>query len=170
MAGTKMSGIVAVGAGSLFVYAGIRGFSILKATQNVIKGQDPKSGQSVALLAAPNQGGPNLTNLGPTPGVFGHGGTWSHGALMQLWIMNGGSPGAANNAACHAIQESSGNASVTSQNPDGGTNVGLWQLDTRGKGAGYSISQLQDPNLNAKVAIRGSSNGRDWSAWATPGC
>jgi hypothetical protein len=75
------------------------------------------------------------------------------------------------NAACHAIQESSGNALVTSPNPDGGTNVGLWQLDTpSGKGAGYTVAQLQNAALNAKVAVSASSDGTDWSAWATPGC
>jgi hypothetical protein len=68
------------------------------------------------------------------------------------------------------MQESSGNAAVTSSNPDGGVNVGLWQLDTRGKGAGYSVAQLQDPNTNARVTVFATRNGRDWSAWATPGC
>jgi hypothetical protein len=89
---------------------------------------------------------------------------------MKLWTANGGNPAAANNAACHAIQESTGRSWVTSSNPDGGTNVGLWQLDTKGKGAGYSVAQLQNPDTNARVAIFGSNNGSDWSAWATPGC
>jgi hypothetical protein len=166
MPDTKMTGIVAVGIGSLFVYAGIRGFSILKAAQNVIRGSPPQSGQSASLLTTT----PAQSSTGPAPGIGGHSGAWSHGALMQLWIMNGGNPSAANNAACHAIQESSGNPVVTSSNPDGGTNVGLWQLDTKGKGAGYTIGQLQDPNTNARITIRATGNGRDWSAWATPGC
>jgi hypothetical protein len=163
-----MTGLVAVAAGAVFVYAGFRGFSILKAAQNVIMGNPPKAGQTSAklvdqnLTSADTSSGPGVTN--PTSG------TWTHGGLMNLWKMNGGSNATANNAACHAIQESSGNASVTSRNPDGGTNVGLWQLDTRGKGAGHSIAELQNPNTNAKIAIRGSNNGRDWSAWATPGC
>lgn len=161
----KLSAIAAVGTGALFVYAGIRGFSILKAAQNAIKGSAPGTGQTATLLAtgtAPTASGPGVTN--PTAG------TWTHGGLMNLWIMNGGSAGTANNAACHAIQESSGNASVTSTNPDGGTNVGLWQLDTKGVGAGYSVAELQNPNTNARIAIKGSNNGTNWSAWATPGC
>lgn len=162
----KLTGIAAVGIGSIFVYAGIKGFSILKAAQNVIQGNPPSSGQTVTKLAPGSPGG----QTGGIGGGHHGGGLWSHGALENLWKLNGGNPSAANNAACHAIQESSGDPNVTSSNPDGGTNVGLWQLDTRGKGAGYTIAQLQDPNTNARVAIRGSSNGRDWSAWATPGC
>lgn len=165
MPSQKSIGFVAVGVGSLFVYAGIKGYSILKATQNVIRGTPPQYLQSTTKLTAnvATSSGPGMAN--PKSG------TWSHGGLMNLWIMNGGSHATANNAACHAIQESSGNASVTSRNPDGGTNVGLWQLDTPGgAGHGYTIAQLQDPNTNAKVAIRASKNGTDWSAWATPGC
>lgn len=88
--------------------------------------------------------------------------------LETVWINAGGSSVEAPIAAAVAMAESSGNAAVTSGNPDGGTNVGLWQLDTPGgKGAGYSVSQLQDPETNAKVAIAGSNNGKDWSAWET---
>jgi hypothetical protein len=171
MAGTKATGLAAVAIGSLFVYAGMRGFSILKAMQNVIRGTAPQAGQKASVLVSRNTGsvdtatGPGVAN--PTSGA------WSHGGLMNLWKMNGGDPSQANNAACHAIQESSGNASVTSRNPGapGCVNVGLWQLATPcGKGSGYTVAQLQNPNTNAKVAIRGSNNGRDWSAWETPGC
>jgi hypothetical protein len=48
-------------------------------------------------------------------------------------------------------------------------NVGLWQLDTKGKGAGHSVAELQDPATNARLAVLGSANGTDWSAWATFG-
>lgn len=44
--------------GALFTYAGIRGYSVLKAVQNIIQGKPGgPGGQSVALLAAPGQGG-----------------------------------------------------------------------------------------------------------------
>jgi hypothetical protein len=164
MPSQKSIGIVAVGVGSLFVYTGIKGYSILKAIQNVIRGTPPAQAQAVTPLTknVATSSGPGVANP--------HAGTWSHGGLANLWIMNGGNPSAANNAACHAIQESSGNASVTSSNPDGGTNVGLWQIDTRGVGVGYTVAQLQNPNTNAKLAIRGSKNGTDWGPWATPGC
>jgi len=95
---------------------------------------------------------------------------WTHGQLANLWRMAGGSQGTANNAACHAIQESSGESGATSANPDGGTNVGLWQLDTKGVGAGHSIDELKDPMTNAKLTVAATKNGADWSQWATPGC
>lgn len=94
--------------------------------------------------------------------------TYSFAQLEGIWIQNGGSSTEAPIAAAIALAESSGNPASTSSNPDGGTNVGLWQLDTPGGvGAGYSVTQLQDPNTNAKVAIKGSSNGTNWNAWAT---
>lgn len=72
-------------------------------------------------------------------------------------------------AAAIGMAESSGRTAVTSPNPDGGTNVGIWQLDTKGKGAGYTVAQLQDPATNAKAMAKGSANGTNWSAWATYG-
>lgn len=104
-------------------------------------------------------------------GVTAHGGkTQGNAAIAALWEREGGSAATAANAACHAMQESSGRSWVTSPNPDGGTNVGYWQLDTRGKGAGYSVTQLQDPATNARAAVQATNDGTDWSAWATPGC
>lgn len=88
-------------------------------------------------------------------------------ALMALWTRNGGAPAAANTAAAIALAESSGRPAVTSPNPDGGVNVGLWQLDTRGVGAGYTIAQLADPDTNARVTIMGSMNGAHWGPWQT---
>jgi Lysozyme like domain len=94
--------------------------------------------------------------------------TYTYAQLEQLWINNGGTAATAPVAAAIAEAESSGNAAVTSSNPDGGTNVGLWQLDTPGGGgAGYTVSQLQDPNTNAAVAVAVSKSGSNWSTWAT---
>jgi hypothetical protein len=91
----------------------------------------------------------------------------TYAQLEGLWIANGGNKAVAPLAAAIAMAESSGRTDVTSANPDGGVNVGLWQLDTRGKGAGHTVADLQNPATNAAVAVRGSSNGTDWSAWAT---
>ena len=49
----KLGPLAAIGAGALFVYSGIKGFSILKAAQNVIRGTGPNVGQSATLLAMP---------------------------------------------------------------------------------------------------------------------
>jgi Lysozyme like domain len=88
--------------------------------------------------------------------------------LQSLWTANGGSSATSFIAAQVALAESSGNAKATSSNPDGGTNVGLWQLDTRGVGAGYTIAQLQDPGTNAKITVMHTANGTNWSEWADP--
>lgn len=93
--------------------------------------------------------------------------TLTYAQLEQLWISNGGNRAAAPIAAAVAMAESGGRSDVTSSNPDGGTNVGPWQLDTRGVGAGYSVAALQNPDTNAKLAIKGSGDGHDWGAWAT---
>lgn len=87
--------------------------------------------------------------------------------LESLWTSHGGDPAAAGTAAAVALAESSGRADATSPNPDGGTNVGLWQLDTRGVGSGYSVEALKDPSTNARVTVLGSLNGANWSAWQT---
>jgi hypothetical protein len=93
--------------------------------------------------------------------------TFTYAQLEQLWTRNGGSALTAPVAAAIAMAESSGQSGVTSSNPDGGVNVGPWQLDTRGVGAGYSVAQLQNPNTNARLAVKGSDNGGNWSPWAT---
>lgn len=49
--------VAAILAGSMFVYAGIKGYSILKAAQNIIQGSGPEVGQSVTLLAEPGHEG-----------------------------------------------------------------------------------------------------------------
>lgn len=93
---------------------------------------------------------------------------YTYAQLMGLWIRNGGSKATAPIAAAIAEAESSGQSDATSSNPDGGTNVGLWQLDTPGgKGAGYTSAQLENPATNAHVAVLGSKDGHDWSAWET---
>jgi hypothetical protein len=91
--------------------------------------------------------------------------TLSKDQIKKLWTDNGGSAATANLAAAVAMAESSGRTGVPSQNPDGGTNVGLWQLDTKGVGAGYTVQQLQDPQTNARVTIMATQNGVNWSRW-----
>ena len=57
--------------------------------------------------------------------------------VVQLYALArkaGLSPANAVTAAAVAMAESSGRSWVTSANPDGGTNVGPWQLDTPGGG------------------------------------
>jgi hypothetical protein len=93
---------------------------------------------------------------------------FSYAQLEGLWENAGGSVQTAPVAAAVSEAESSGSATATSGNPDGGTNVGLWQLDTPGGvGAGYSVAQLENPATNALVAVKGSADGTNWGDWQT---
>jgi Transglycosylase SLT domain len=51
MAG-KGPAYAAIGVGALFIYSGIKGYSILKTVQNVVKGGSPNTGQSTADVSA----------------------------------------------------------------------------------------------------------------------
>jgi hypothetical protein len=107
---------------------------------------------------------PPATTTSTTGGSPGGGSAW----IERLWVEEGGSASTEGDAACIAEHESSDIPTETSSNPDGGTNVGLFQLDTPGGvGAGYSISQLENPELNTRIAIEGSKDGTDWADWAT---
>jgi len=85
--------------------------------------------------------------------------------IIAYWIAEGGSVSSAPSALAHALAESSGSTTVTSSNPDGGTNVGLYQLDTKGVGAGHTIAELQNPATNTKITVQGSDNGSNWASW-----
>lgn len=150
-------GIASSAAGLIFIYAGVKGYSPLKAIQNIIQGKSGSFGQNPSALT--DTGGSNSSVTAPTGPV---------GSPASVWVQEGGNPAKASIAACIVSHESGGNAGATSANPDGGTNVGWYQLDTPGgKGAGYTVEQLKDPRLNTRVAIKASNNGNDWSAWAT---
>lgn len=98
---------------------------------------------------------------------------FTHAQLMKLWVQAGGPQSTANNAACHAMQESSGHPDVLNVGGPGPgcTAVGLWQLATPcGVGKGYTVEQLKDPLLNARLTVRATKGGRNWSHWQTPGC
>lgn len=159
MNGPSIGALALTGGGFLFLWSGYHGAALTGSLRDLLQGKQPSGG--------------NTSPIGGAAAAAGGGGTvagaYTHGQLEQLWTASGGDPGTANVAAAVALAESGGHPAVTSANPDGGINVGLWQLDTRGKGAGYTMAQLQDPATNARLAIMGSSNGTDWSAWATYG-
>jgi hypothetical protein len=86
--------------------------------------------------------------------------------IVALWVKAGGPLSTAPMAVARAWSESTGRADVTSGNPDGGTNVGIWQLDTRGVGSGHSVAELQQPLTNAQITVKATNGGRDWGQWA----
>jgi hypothetical protein len=107
--------------------------------------------------------GPGVAAGGPAPAVSG---TYSLTDLEALWTSQGGSGQTSFAAANVALAESGGRPAVTSSNPDGGTNVGLWQLDTKGVGAGYTVAQLSDPATNCRITVMHTANGTSWAQWA----
>jgi Lysozyme like domain len=137
------------------------------------KGLPAPSGQTsaaglfqTAAAATPSAPGGVASAVGAAGAAPAVSGAYTLAALETLWTSQGGSSNTAFEAANIAMAESSGEPAVTSSNPDGGTNVGLWQLDTKGVGAGYTVAQLQDPATNARITIMATANGTNWSEWA----
>ena len=154
--------------GMLLAYAGIRNVSIPAAVQGIVQGKSP---QRLAGTGGHGIQPAGTTTISPSSELPGGtaGGTFTAAQVAQLWTDNGGDPRTAGFAAQVAMSESTGSASVTSGNPDGGTNVGLFQLDTPGGvGAGHTVQQLQDPGLNTQITIMATRNGTDWSSWSDP--
>jgi hypothetical protein len=147
------------GGGAIFVWSGVKNKKWSSVLRNLISGQNPNSATS-------NSSDPFAASSTDLPS--GSAAYNSSSALQKLWTSNGGAQNTAAFAAAVAEAESSGSATVTSQNPDGGINVGIWQLDTRGVGAGYSVAQLQNPNLNARITIAATDNGVNWQDWDDP--
>lgn len=131
---------------------------------------DRSAGEAaIASIVSGAQGSVTTTGsaVGHSPGAGPTAAVMTKDQIKALWIGNGGNPATANVAAAVALAESSGRTGpdVNTHNPDGGVNVGLWQLDTKGVGAGHSIDQLQDPATNCRITIMGSANGTNWSQW-----
>lgn len=170
--------IAEIGVGGVLVYSGVKGATLANTFQSLLKGTTPSASQTISTTSAAT---PATTTTAATtaaaavdaaaassvtaPSVSG---TYSTAQLEQLWESAGGDSDTAAFAAAVAMAESSGNASITSQNPDGGTNVGLWQLDTKGVGSGYTVAELQNPETNAKITVLATHNGTDWSEWGDP--
>ena len=121
------------------------------------------------VTASPSGTGTPTAGEPNAPGTSGLAGKYvlSYNQVKQLWTTAGGSQQTAAIAAAIAYAESSGIEGATSSNPDGGTNVGLWQLDTKGVGAGYTVEQLKDPDTNARITVLKTANGTNWNAWET---
>jgi len=159
----KAGPLFAAGGGILLLWSGLTGRSWSTVLKDLISGKTPtKTAPTNTILGGSY--GYGVGSAGAAPIVKG---IFTNTQLQQLWISVGGNPAKAALAACIADHESSGNPQAESANPDGGSNVGLWQLDTKGVGAGLSVAQLKNPLVNARRTVQGSRNGTDWSQWAT---
>lgn len=166
--------VAAAAAGTLLVYAGVRGKQWTSGLRDLIAGQSPAEAASQPIAGTPadvaNGTSAGESTVGNAQAILGNGPVYTQAQIHSLWLLAGGPASTAANATCHAMQESSGRTSVESSNPDGGTNVGLWQLDTKGVGAGHTIAELKNPLTNARITVQATGGGRNWSEWATPGC
>lgn len=159
MAGGGIDGLAlgSIAAGSVFLWAALQGKTILGTVRALIKGSSPGSAPS-----SPPVGG---TATATAKGSAAYN---SSSSLQQLWTSNGGPQDTAAFAAAVAMAESGGSATVTSANPDGGVNVGVFQLDTKGVGAGYTVAQLQNANLNTQITVMATGGGVNWGPWDDP--
>jgi hypothetical protein len=126
--------------------------------------------QTAATVAQANTsstaGGPANTQAGTVHGNVSGKTQYSRAELGQLWTNNGGDPAKVEYATGIAEAESSGYTLSNSSNPDGGTNWGLWQLDTKGVGAGYPVDDLTNADKSTQITIMATRNGTDWADWA----
>ena len=157
---------VAVAAGTtgiILIWSGVENRTVLSTVRSLIAGKQPSPGAPQASTAPATAGGGGLAENIPAGA-----GSYNQTALQKLWTDNGGPGDTAGFAAQVAMAESGGSSTVTSANPDGGTNVGIFQLDTKGVGSGYTIKELQDPNLNTQITVMATHGGTDWSEWGDP--
>jgi hypothetical protein len=167
--------VASIGAGALLTYAAVQGKTVLGTIQAVIRGQSPSTAPDaapasagVSTAPAPAAGGAAAAGYGIATNIPAGQGSYTQAGVQALWTGNGGPADTAAFAAAVAMAESGGSATVTSANPDGGVNVGLFQLDTKGVGAGYPVADLQDANLNTQLTIMATRGGTDWTQWGDP--
>lgn len=163
--GTALAGLAT---GIVFLYAGVKGKSVSQSVQYIIQGKNPAGSPRANPITAPAAGAAPTAGFDIAENIPAGKGSYSRAGAAQLWVSNGGPSSTAAFAAAVAMAESGGSATVTSSNPDGGINVGIFQLDTKGVGAGYSAEQLQDANLNTQITIMATNGGTNWSEWGDP--
>lgn len=93
-------GIAAIGVGIVFLYGGVKGYSPIKAFQNMVQGHNPNEGQSSAALTAEPAissqfGGGTFTGTVSASGnqklaqqiaiQLGHG-DWTTGKIWSDWV------------------------------------------------------------------------------------
>lgn len=149
-------------AGAVIMWSGIKGWTISQTFRSLLSGHAP-SGTSEPIGATFGSGATTAAADVPAGSA-----SYSGSQLQMLWTSNGGSKNTAAMAEAVAKAESGGSATVTSGNPDGGMNVGVFQLDTKGVGSGYSVAQLQNANLNTRITVMATRNGQDWAEWDNP--
>lgn len=93
MAGVNGAAVASIGAGSVFLYAGVKGFSVLTAFQNVVKGAKPSAGQKASAITGPGSGGGSGSGGGTSSADASAAAGLVTGALAPI-TGSGGSPAA----------------------------------------------------------------------------
>lgn len=88
---------------------------------------------------------------------------YGYASLYRLWLANGGSRKLAVVMPAIALAESRGNPNAKHYNNDGSVDQGLWQINS----SNYAGSDIYDPNVNARWAIRLAEHGRGLRNWTT---
>lgn len=153
--------------GGVILWSGIKGSTLTSTFRGLLSGKPPAASTSEQIAGA-STSTDSATLDSAVSSVTGGSASYTGTSLQALWTSNGGAQNTAAIAEAIGQAESGGQASVTSSNPDGGVNVGVWQLDTKGVGSGYTVAQLQNPNTNARITIMATNNGRNWSEWGDP--
>jgi hypothetical protein len=164
------AGIGAVAFGSVLLYSGLKGISVTAALQAIVKGESPSTLPDTMPITStdPTSTSGAAAGSGTTGATASSAAYDSANSLQQLWTANNGPADTAAFAAAVAMAESGGSATVTSANPDGGTNVGIFQLDTNGVGSGYTVAELQNAALNTQITVMTTNGGTDWTEWGNP--
>jgi hypothetical protein len=157
------SPLAVIAAGAISCWSGLQNQSYANVLRSLVSGVAPTPGpkQTYATTGDSTTTNPSGSSSAPA----GSAEYDSSSALQKLWTSNGGASDTAAFAAAIAEAESGGSATVTRSNPDGGTNVGIFQLDTNGVGKGYTVAQLQNADTNTRITIMATANGTDWTDW-----
>lgn len=86
-------GVASVSIGAVLLYSGIKGYSILKAVQNIVQGHPANAGQTTTLLASAGSSGSSGGGSGSAPAPSGPGQT---AAFVSLLAAIGAPPTSAN--------------------------------------------------------------------------
>lgn len=192
MAGVNGLALSAIAAGSLFAYAGIRGYSVLLAVKDLIAGTSPDAGQVPALIGATDQqvtvnqtsgtdtavgfasGGAapagtakNIQNYGLAQMVastYGWAGGRQWAALTQVINReSGGDPNARNSSGAYGIAQALGHGTATTAGTAANEYGGYGVPDATARGANSGDARDQLIWMMAYIA---AVYGNPVNAWA----
>jgi cell wall-associated NlpC family hydrolase len=128
----KGVGVTAVGIGGILIYSGIRGYSVLKAAQNITAGNSASTGQTVSLLA----NGTGDTSGGSQVAVGGSSLVNAMMASVGHAYLFGGAPGPDGTRPWDCSSCVNFNANIKSDLPIPGAKAGQYNTNQHGPPTG----------------------------------